>query len=357
MSYEPFYSQHVQKIKIRGQFQATGLCPLHEDNNSSFSVNLATGQWYCFAGCGSGNHITFARRLQVSPPENLPAQALRHDTGRPSVASGGGGHPSQAPKRLIAEYIYQDEFKNNLFKVLRFEPKSFAQMRWAGDMWVSGNMGDVARVPYRLPQILVNQERPVYWVEGEKDVHTLEGIGLVASTSPMGAASWKTDYARWLEGRKVVVLPDNDPQGEAYARRVADDLANAHCVVKLVRLPGLAPKQDVSDYLLMPGNSRETLLDLVRNSPEHRALHNPDQPPLEYFAGRNLKIEPQPDIPTGWQSLCKRGYNTVAANVGELGQAGFERIKEVDEAWLKVEDHDSYQKFLKALMALHQSCS
>jgi len=31
------------------------LCPFHNDQNSSFSINKKSGLWKCFAGCGSGN--------------------------------------------------------------------------------------------------------------------------------------------------------------------------------------------------------------------------------------------------------------------------------------------------------------
>ena len=46
---------------------------------------------------------------------------------------------------------------------------------------------DCPRVPYRLPE-LPNVET-VYLAEGEKDVHTLEGWGLVASCNSGGSSS------------------------------------------------------------------------------------------------------------------------------------------------------------------------
>ena len=38
----------IKKAKITGD-QLIGLCPFHDDSNNSFSVNLKTGQWHCFA--------------------------------------------------------------------------------------------------------------------------------------------------------------------------------------------------------------------------------------------------------------------------------------------------------------------
>lgn len=44
---------------------ASGRCPFHEDKNSSLGVQLLepNGGWKCFAGCGSGDLISFCMKL------------------------------------------------------------------------------------------------------------------------------------------------------------------------------------------------------------------------------------------------------------------------------------------------------
>lgn len=49
--------------------QLTGPCPLHADRRPSFTVNLDTGLWICYAQCGSGNLLTLARKLGRSELE------------------------------------------------------------------------------------------------------------------------------------------------------------------------------------------------------------------------------------------------------------------------------------------------
>jgi 5S rRNA maturation endonuclease (ribonuclease M5) len=39
------------------------LCPFHQDNRVSFSINSITGKWICFRGCGKGSLETLAARL------------------------------------------------------------------------------------------------------------------------------------------------------------------------------------------------------------------------------------------------------------------------------------------------------
>jgi hypothetical protein len=49
-----FVSQYVQ-LSPNGR----GLCPFHDDQRASFSVNTDENYWHCFAGCGGGSLIDF----------------------------------------------------------------------------------------------------------------------------------------------------------------------------------------------------------------------------------------------------------------------------------------------------------
>ena len=44
---------------IELQPDGRGLCPFHDDNAASFSVNRQENYWHCFAGCGAGSIIDF----------------------------------------------------------------------------------------------------------------------------------------------------------------------------------------------------------------------------------------------------------------------------------------------------------
>jgi putative DNA primase/helicase len=104
------------------------------------------------------------------------------------------------------------------------------------------------RVPYRLPKLL-NAET-VYLPEGEKDVHTLETWGLVASCNPGGSGNSHL-YAGWADyfrGRHIVILPDNDAPGCKHAAAVAAALLSIAASVRIVELPGLPAKGDVTDW-------------------------------------------------------------------------------------------------------------
>src|SRR5215203_142069 len=45
--------------------QAKVLCPFHDDERPSCSVNLVKGLWHCFRGCGAGNVLDFVHRMET----------------------------------------------------------------------------------------------------------------------------------------------------------------------------------------------------------------------------------------------------------------------------------------------------
>ncbi|MGO9257925.1 MAG: DUF3987 domain-containing protein [Bryobacteraceae bacterium] len=117
-----------------------------------------------------------------------------------------------------------------------------------GDSGSEYRFRDCPRVPYRLPKLL--NAGTVYLPEGEKDVHTLEGWGLVASCNP-GGSGGSDLYAGWTEifqGLHIVVLTDNDGPGRKHAAAVADALLAVAASVRIVEFPGLPAKGDVTDW-------------------------------------------------------------------------------------------------------------
>lgn len=103
------------------------------------------------------------------------------------------------------------------------------------------------------------KSKVVFLVEGEKDCDALWRIGLVSTCNPGGAGKWKPEWSEMLRGRDVVILPDNDEPGELHAWTVARALTGIANSVTILRLPGLPPKGDVTDYLKAGGTADELL--------------------------------------------------------------------------------------------------
>jgi DNA primase len=61
IDYPLFYQKHIPNFNPNGK-QSTCHCPFHDDKQKSFSVNLKTGLWHCFSGCGGGNAIQYCQK-------------------------------------------------------------------------------------------------------------------------------------------------------------------------------------------------------------------------------------------------------------------------------------------------------
>lgn len=225
-------------------------CPAHEDQRASLSVGLgAEGRVLlkCQAGC------TFAAVRDAAGLQSSDLSPQRTD-GTNSRGS-----------RIEVTYDYTDEHGKLLYQVCRKEPKAFVQRRPDGGGW-SWHIGDVRRVLYRLPAL--SGSASVYVVEGEKDADRLASFGLVATTNAGGAGKWRDDYARQLVtagARSVVVLPDNDTPGRNHAADVARSCTAAGLSVRVIDLPGLPPKGDVSDWFNQR-HTRDELEQLVSSA-------------------------------------------------------------------------------------------
>lgn len=190
---------------------------------------------------------------------------LRERIGRPAVGSQ-DRRTITARSEIVREYVYRDATGAPYLKVARTRGKDFLQSRWEAGAWRSGAPKG-PRIPYRLPDLIAAPEASVWIVEGEKDADNLAALGLVATTNPMGAGKWipqnkPDDLSGWFRGRDVVILPDNDHVGRQHARHVASHLITLARSVRILALPGLPEKGDVSDWLAS-GGDRATLEDMA----------------------------------------------------------------------------------------------
>lgn len=230
-------------------------CPHHDDQRQSLSVSEGEDGrvlLFCHAGC-SVNDICAAIGLEVKDLYPKPEGKRNH----------------AGPGEIIATYDYKDTTGKLLFQVCRTAGKKFFQRRPDGNGgWVNG-LGNIKPVLYKLPELLqaVQRGETVFIPEGEKDCDNLSRLGLAATTNPMGAGKWRDYYSDWLKGANCVILPDNDEPGRKHAEQVARSLHGKAASIKVLELPGLPQKGDVSDWLAS-GGTKEELLRLIAETPE-----------------------------------------------------------------------------------------
>ncbi len=228
----------VEAKKKEGRYWIA-LCPFHPDKNRpNLYIDEEKEKYHCFA-CNRKGFLY-----------NPDYRKLRYSYHR----------------NIAATYNYKDEKGNVLYQVVRYHPKGFSQRRPDGnDDWI-WNMKGVNPVPYHLPEIIQSIE-PVMIVEGEKDVESLRRMGFIATTSPMGAGKWRESYNKYLKGKEVILIPDNDRPGYQHCQNIGQSLRGIAKKIKWLELPGLEEKEDISDWI-DKGNTKEKLLQLIKEAPD-----------------------------------------------------------------------------------------
>lgn len=220
--------------KIGGEFYAK--CPFHADGKASFRVNDGKQTWFCDPCARGGSVIDFV----MAKDGVSVADAMKRL----------GGQDNDTKPVIVATYDYTDENGAVLYQVVRFVPKTFRQRhKNAAGEWV-WNMEGVRRVPYRLLDVMAQED--VVICEGEKDCDNLGKLGIAATCNVGGAKKWLDSYSEFLKGKKVLVIPDNDAPGKEHAEMVIKSLAGKAKLVYRMILP--EPFKDITDFISHHGD-------------------------------------------------------------------------------------------------------
>ncbi|QDU46604.1 hypothetical protein Mal52_51260 [Symmachiella dynata] len=297
-------------------------CPAHDDNKNSLCISIADdGKTLvkCQAGCATGDVL---KAVRMSFNELFPD----------STCNG-----SRNGKRIIAAYDYRNAMGELLYQAVRLDPKDFRQRQPDGNGGWTWSMKGVNRILYRLPDVLATESsETVFVVEGEKDADRLATMGLVATTNIGGAGKWNKSYCPLFRNRTVAIISDNDDPGREHAAKVARSLSGIATMVKVIELPGLPPKGDVSDWL-DAGGTVDELQRIVAGAPEADVMTNaePTNEPAATarirnaasIAGGGMAPVPMPEI-----------LNTIKAATGDwprrVGPALFVHEHDSQIDWL-----------------------
>jgi hypothetical protein len=250
-------------------------------------------------------------------------------------------------KRIVATYDYRAEADGPLlYQTVRYDPKDFRQRRPDGNGRWLWNLDGMQRVLYRRPELLAtNKGRVVFVCEGEKDCDALWALDVPATTNPMGAGKWLAEYAEDLRGRIVVIPPDNDAAGRKHAEQVARSLVGVAASVRILHLPGLPDKGDVSDWLAVPGNDKLKLLELADTAPvvsdrsprtpgSVTPKRSPELPSYRPFPVEALPAPMAEYVRQGAVALgCEPAYLALPALAVAAGLIGYTRVLRLKRTW------------------------
>ena len=351
MSYKNFYLFHLIDLKGSGE-QKRGVCPFCK-HPEDFSVNVETGQFKCFySGCAvEGDVFDFLMKLKnLTFPEakkkleKYEIYPLRDDPSphkkeskkeKPSLPdyqirgyckalTGEGLKFLRDVRGLSGEVI--DKYRLGYYKT----KKRFAIPVIQGDRCVNIRLYSPDKEPKILPissgrsiQLYPEeqlQNKEVWLCEGEFD--SLCGIshGLNCITVTGGAGSWRDEFTSFFEGKKINIVYDCDPGGRKGAERVADLLSRV-AEIKVIDLR-LGEGEDLTDWFVIYGKSKEELLELIRKTPVYKEKKKEKEKKKKeriYITGRQLIEEPIQELeaPIGNGFFVPERYTILAASDGE----------------------------------------
>jgi replicative DNA helicase len=244
-----YFGARVPSLKQTGSKQWRSACPVHSGKDPNFAVESDTGMAVCHSRCGRGWDMIGLEMELTGVTFPAAKRAVYALVGRPE--------PSYEDRDIEATYDYCREDGSVAYQVVRKCGKKFFQRRPDGNGgWIWG-LGDNAPLPFHLPQLLKGDA--VWVVEGEKDVLTLERYGKTATCNNGGAGNFNPELARWFTDKRIAILADNDDPGRKHALSVAAILKSTAKSVRIVELPCLPDKGDVTDFLAIKGSRIEDL--------------------------------------------------------------------------------------------------
>lgn len=216
-------------------------------------------------------------------------------------------------KKITHFYSYTDTSGQEVFVVGRTEDKQFPLFHLTG----SGRWEFKApkiNVPYRLHELVAsNAGDDVFIVEGEKDVETLVKAGFIATTNRSGANATSAfkGYAKYFQGRRVVIIPDNDKPGIKHAETVKEILLPWAESAVLVHLPGAGVKGDVTDWFDAGLGDAKLLKKLVKKqrdsaaapSPAAAADSFPEDQRGDAWEPAREEIDPEDSFDAAWKAF------------------------------------------------------
>lgn len=336
--FKEFY-ESLLNIRINKQHgNVNVICPFHNDNSPSLSINIDNGLFYCF-GCGiGGNHIKFAKMLgkevefkpkikkQIKEAEDMPYDI---DVIR-SILKRCYSHLKQNKARL--KYLIEEKLWSeaviDLFRIGYYEDEDYYTIPLF-DLEKRDLYGIYTHRSNRLPKYkirkfkdfnifpldVIYKENSNFCIlcEGISDTLTLLSHNINAHTFviPTGAVL-SDDVAKVLKQyQQVIVITDNDYAGISIRKRYCNVLSELNISYVNLELP--EEYKDISDFI--KAKSIEDFKNFLLNHKVYDYVEVKDVPKVKsynkevmmdgkvvaisdtsYFATDKVKIKCQPGI-------------------------------------------------------------
>lgn len=242
-------------------------CPAHNDKQASLTITKGRKctLFHCHAGCTLEDILSSA---------GLEKKDTFYDT-EPQRTNWRAYVESREKRRIEAVYNYVSCNGQYAFTKIRLEGKKLLYGILENERFSYGLPRNTPRKSlkaiYGSVQALnkaISECKPIFIVEGEKDVDTLTKQGYISFTYG-GVNDWQVDFAELVKGADVVILADNDEPGKTVADTILRDIQSVVKSAKIiVPMPDI-PKADITDYF-QAGHTKQEFEQMINTVTENR---------------------------------------------------------------------------------------
>lgn len=316
VNYEKEYRNVIKKA-IVSDGHLTGLCPFHDDKNNSFSVDLATGKWHCFAEDEGGNYVSFYAKLHgIDTKEAYKKILEEYGVSREEQQEQAKRDKSYTlaqyafEKRLPEEWLQKECFLSTgkdrkdgtLYMKIPYldenGKESIYRKRYAHKdfRWKYGSAGKIGLYgEWKLSRIRDAGYAAI--VEGESDSQSMWYMGISTLGVP-GASMFKPHMAGMLQDLRIYIHQEQDRGGETFMKKMLSGLREGGFLGEVYRWSCGAIKgcKDPSDVYMKFGKEEaaKKILKLIQGA-EKIDLDEPEEIP-EAVKGAPVNLRQ----PEGW---------------------------------------------------------
>jgi hypothetical protein len=197
-----------------------------------------------------------ASPTDVAAPVKYPAWTPKEGGKEPSCVWGGAEPPVHGGE--VERYVYRraSVAERIKLKIQKAGAKSYSN--WYRVHRADGEVGWQARKPIGYEEVpflglldpfdVEIATGEIWWPEGEKDVISLNKIGIPAITFG-GTSDLPAGCEQYVAGRDLVICADNDDPGREHAERKAWRCKSVAKSVKVIHFPDTKQGGDVTDWL------------------------------------------------------------------------------------------------------------
>lgn len=316
VNYEKEYRNVIKKA-IVSDGHLTGLCPFHDDKNNSFSVDLATGKWHCFAEDEGGNYVSFYAKLHgIDTKEAYKKILEEYGVSREEQQEQAKRDKSYTlaqyafEKRLPEEWLQKECFLSTgkdrkdgtLYMKIPYldenGKESTYRKRYAHKdfRWKYGSAGKIGLYgEWKLSRIRDAGYAAI--VEGESDSQSMWYMEISTLGVP-GASMFKPHMAGMLQDLRIYIHQEQDRGGETFMKKMLSGLREGGFLGEVYRWSCGAIKgcKDPSDVYMKFGKEEaaKKILKLIQGA-EKIDLDEPEEIP-EAVKGAPVNLRQ----PEGW---------------------------------------------------------